>query len=279
MTYAEPLMRSAISERKPVPTIAAPLWAATTKVLTAFVVPVALLALWYVAARLEWVAPQVLPAPAKVIDTLRDLIETGDLSTNVNVSLMRVVFGFALGATAGILAGALVGTSRFAEHSLRPSLLLIGIVPVVGWLPLLMMLLGIGEALKIVVIAKATFLPVAINTANGFRNVPQTYLDIGRVYGFGRLQTLKRITLPASILPIFTGLRNGLMTAWVSLVAVEMLVSTEGVGYLMVWGRQLFQLDLMIAMMLVIGLIGFLVDKALVLAERSLVLRFGGRAK
>ena len=279
MTYAEPLMRSAISERKPVPTIVAPLWGAAVKVLTGFVVPVALLALWYVAARFEWVAPQVLPAPAKVIDTLRDLIETGDLSANFNVSLIRVVFGFALGATAGILAGALVGTSRFAEHSLRPSLLFIGIVPVVGWLPLLMMLLGIGEALKIVVIAKAAFLPVAINTANGFRNVPQTYLDIGRVYGFGRLQTLKRITLPASILPIFTGLRNGLMTAWVSLVAVEMLVSTEGVGYLMVWGRQLFQLDLMIAMMLVIGLIGFLMDKALVLAESSLVLRFGGRAK
>lgn len=278
MIYAEPLMRIAMSERKAVPALP-PFWKTAAKALTGFVVPVLLLVLWYVSARLEWVAPQVLPAPDKVLDTLRDLIETGDLRTNVSISLERVVFGFALGAVSGILAGALIGTSRFAEHSLRPSLLLIGIVPVVGWLPLLMMLLGIGEALKIVVIAKATFLPVAISAANGFRNVPQKYLDIGKVYGFSRWQTLKRITLPASILPIFTGLRNGLMTAWVSLVAVEMLVSTEGVGFLMVWGRQLFQLDLMIAMMLVIGVIGFLMDKALVFTERSLVLRFGGRAK
>ncbi|MEN3953307.1 ABC transporter permease [Iodidimonas sp. SYSU 1G8] len=249
------------------------------KGLVGLIVPALLLWTWHAASSRGLVAPQVLPAPAMVIETFLDLIDSGELAGNLWISFQRVAYGFGIGASAGLLTGIAMGLSQRTERWLRPSFLLLGIIPVIGWLPLLMMLLGIGEALKIVVIAKAALLPVALHTMNGIASVPNTYREVGRVYGFSPWQTLRRIVLPSTILPIFTGLRIGLTTAWISLVVVEMLASTEGVGYLLVWGRQLFQLDLMIAMMAVIGFIGFAMDKGLVLSEAALVKRFGGRSR
>lgn len=247
--------------------------------LLGLVAPLALLAAWQGASAAGLVAEQVLPAPALVWQTFRDVVGSGELADNLGYSLFRVATGFVVGAALGLLLGAAMGLSVRAARVFRPTLILIAIIPVVGWLPLLMLLLGIGEALKITIIAKAALTPVVLATMNGFRQVPAAYIDVGRVYRFTRVQVLRRIVLPATILPVFTGLRNGLTTAWVTLVVVEMLASTEGVGYLMVWGRQLFQLDLMLAMMLVIGAIGLAMDRALVAAEAALLRRFGGRAK
>lgn len=241
------------------------------------IAPLLLLGLWQAARSFDLVAEQVLPAPALVWQTLTDVIASGELSENLSISLLRVATGFIIGATLGLLLGSAMGLSGRVERVFRPSLILIAIIPVVGWLPLLMLLLGIGEALKITVIAKAAFTPVVLATMNGFRHVPRAYFEVGRVYRLNRWQVLRRIMLPATLLPVFTGLRNGLTTAWVTLVVVEMLASTEGVGYLMVWGRQLFQLDLMLAMMVVIGAIGYVMDRLLVTAEARLQRRFGGR--
>lgn len=247
--------------------------------LSGLLVPAALLLLWHGVRVFDLVAEQVLPAPTLVWQTFLDLVATGELGENLGISLFRVGAGFTIGAALGLLLGAAMGLSGRTERIIRPSFILIAIIPVVGWLPLLMMLLGIGEALKITIIAKAAFTPVVLATLNGFRQVPPAYLEVGRVYRLTRGQVLRRIVLPATILPIFTGLRNGLTTAWVTLVVVEMLASTEGVGYLMVWGRQLFQLDLMLAMMAVIGAIGYGMDRVLVTVEARLLRRFGGRTK
>lgn len=253
-------------------------WRQLGRAALGFAVPVGLLGAWQAARALNLVAEQVLPAPDLVWQTLVEVTGSGELWDNLSISLVRVAVGFAIGATLGLGLGAAMGLSGRAERVFRPTLILVAIIPVVGWLPLLMLLLGIGEALKITIIAKAAFTPVVLATMNGFRQVPPAYIEVGRVYRFSRWQVLRRIMLPASLLPVFTGLRNGLTTAWVTLVVVEMLASTEGIGYLMVWGRQLFQLDLMLAMMAVIGAIGYVMDRILVGGEARLQRRFGGRA-
>lgn len=253
-------------------------WRQLGRAAAGFAVPAALLGAWQAARALDLVAEQVLPAPALVWQTLVEVAASGELWDNLSISLARGAVGFVIGAMLGLGLGAAMGLSGRAERMFRPTLILVAIIPVVGWLPLLMLLLGIGEALKITIIAKAAFTPVVLATMNGFRQVPPAYVEVGRVYRFSRWQVLRRIMLPASLLPVFTGLRNGLTTAWVTLVVVEMLASTEGIGYLMVWGRQLFQLDLMLAMMAVIGAIGYVMDRLLVAGEARLQRRFGGRA-
>jgi sulfonate transport system permease protein len=243
------------------------------------VVPLALLALWGAATNWHWVPSQILPTPMAVLQSFAHLVATGDLQANLLVSLMRVAVGFGLGAVAGVALGAVMGLFPAADRFLRPTFLIISQVPVLGWLPFLMMVLGIGEALKIVIIAKAALTPVTLNTLNGFRAVPKGYLEVGEVYGFGPGQRLRKIMLPAALPPVCTGLRYGLTHAWLALVVVELLASTEGVGYLMVWGRQLFQLDVMMAMIVVIGVVGFAMDKILALAEAALMRRHGGAAR
>jgi sulfonate transport system permease protein len=142
--------------------------------------------------------------------------------------------------------------------------------PAIGWIPLLMLLVGIDESLKIIIIARAALVPVTLNTLTGIRNVPAGFLDVGRVFQFSHAQVLRRIVLPAAVPPIFTGIRYGLTHAWLALAAVELLASSEGLGYQLVWGRQMFQLDVVLAAMAVIGSIGFVMDRALALVEHRL---------
>ncbi len=240
----------------------------------AIVVPLAfptlLLGLWILAARLGWLPAQILPDPALVAATVAEFVETGDLWFHTGVSLLRVVEGFALGAALGLGLGVAMGLSDRARWILEPSFTALAQVPPLGWIPLLMLLVGIDEALKVLIIAKAALIPVALNTHKGIRNVPTAWREVGAALTFGPWLTLTRIVLPASVPTVFTGIRNGLTNAWLALVAVELLASSEGLGYLMVWGRQLFQLDLVILAMIVVGLVGFALDWSLGRVERRL---------
>jgi sulfonate transport system permease protein len=232
--------------------------------------PLALLLLWEVTARLGWLPSQILPEPALVLATFQDFIATGDLLHHTQISLLRVLQGFALGAGVGLLLGISMGLSQRVQELVDPLFVAVAQVPPLGWVPLLMLLVGIDEALKVLIIAKAAMIPVAINSYKGIRGVSRIHREVGEVLTFGPWLTLRKIVLPASMPSIFTGIRYGLTNAWLALVAVELLASSEGLGYLMVWGRQLFQLDLVIMAMVVVGVIGFLLDWSLGLVERRL---------
>jgi sulfonate transport system permease protein len=233
--------------------------------------PVALLAVWSLAAGRHWIAPQILPAPALVVGTLLEQAKSGDLFTHFAISLGRVAAGFALGAVIGGALGAAMGLSRRTEQYLSPAFRAFSQVPVLGWVPLLMMVLGIGESLKIVIIASASLVPIAVNVLKGIRNVPRGDFDVARAFRFSRGQVLRKVVLPASVPSIFVGLRYGLTQAWLSLVTVELLASSEGLGFMIVWGRQLFQLDLVLAAILVVGVVGLSLDRGLAAVEARLL--------
>lgn len=237
----------------------------------AWIVPLALLALWYVATRLEWVPPQVLPAPDAVVQMLDELYRSGDLWANLQISALRVAGGFAVGLFGGLALGAAMGLSPTFRDYVYPTFKAFSQVPVLGWLPLLMLLVGIDEALKIILIAKASLVPIALNTYKGIQNVPTRYLEVARVLKLTRWQTLARVVFPAAAAPVWNGVRYGLTHAWLALVVVELLASSEGLGYLIVYGRQLFQLDLVIAAVIVVGVVGFALDRVLALAERAVL--------
>ncbi|MEH3085117.1 MAG: ABC transporter permease subunit [Xylophilus ampelinus] len=239
--------------------------------LLAWPVPLAALALWWLAARHEWVAPQVLPAPATVRDTFLDLLRSGELAENLRVSLRRVAAGFGAGAAAGLALGVAMGLSRGVKDYVYPLFKAFSQIPVLGWLPLLMLLVGIDEALKVILIAKAAAVPIAINAYKGIQGVPTQCIELARVYGFTRRQLLSKVVFPSALAPIWNGIRYGLTHAWLALVVVELLASSEGIGFMIVYGRQLFQLDVVMAAVAVVGAVGFALDKALALVEARLL--------
>jgi sulfonate transport system permease protein len=236
-----------------------------------WLLPLALLALWRAASAHEWIAPQILPAPATVWQTLVEQSQSGELLTNFSISLQRIAFGFSVGALLGVSLGAWMGLSARAEDYLGPIFKGLSQVPVLGWIPLAMMVFGIGEALKIVIIAQASLVPVALSTLQGIRGVPRQYVDVARAFEFSHAQLLRKVILPGAVPAIFVGIRNGLTQAWLSLVTVELLASSEGLGFMIVWGRQLFQLDLVVAAILVVGVVGLLLDKSLAWVEARLL--------
>ncbi|KVK89814.1 ABC transporter permease [Burkholderia sp. MSMB1498] len=229
-----------------------------------------LFALWWHASHRQWMSPQILPTPELVWQTAVEL--AGDnLFSQLAVSLARLATGFAAGVAAGVALGALTGRSRTADDIVSPVFYAFAQIPTLAWLPLLMVVLGIGEALKIALIVKAVLVPVAIHTQLGVRGVPPRLREIAAVARLPRAATLRLLVAPAALPPVMTGLRIALAQGWLTLIAVELLASSEGIGYLMVWGRQMFQLDIVFVCIAVIGATGFAMDDALRRLDARLV--------
>jgi sulfonate transport system permease protein len=228
-----------------------------------WLLPTLLLALWTIGSERGWIAPQILPPPARVYDTLVELARSGDLASHTLISVQRVLVGFGIGTLCGFALGAGLGLSRTLEAYVLPSFNAVVQIPVLGWLPFLLLLVGVGEPLKYILIAHAALVPVTLSTLQGFRQAPATLDEVARGYGYSRWQRIVHVVLPAAVPTLATGVRLAFTKAWLALVVVELVASSEGLGYLIVNGRQLFQLDLVMAAVVVVGAIGFVVNHLL----------------
>ncbi len=232
-------------------------------VVLGLLLPALVFALWYAATERQWIPEQLLPTPSLVWQTLQELWASGDLQSNLGFSARRVAWSLLIGGSAGFALGLGLGLSRTLRAYLYPSFSVVAQFPVLGWIPLLIIFVGIDEALKIAAISIAVVVPVALNTLKGIAQIPTSLREVAQVYRFNPRQVLWRVVLPAATPSLFTGLRQAVMQAWLSLVFVELLASSEGIGYLIVWGRQLSQPDLVVAGMVTIGAVGVLLDLVL----------------
>lgn len=239
-------------------------------VLQALALPALLLLLWQVSAVNQWVSPQILPTPQRVLATFTELLLSGEISEHLRISLQRIASGLLLGGVSGLAIGIWLGTSAWARRYVEPTLVALFSVPTLGWIPILILIFGIEETLKILVIAKAVLVPVVLHATRAIRQIPQSYIEAARVLRLRPWTRLTRLTLPACFPVVFSGFRLGLSHAFIALVVVEMLAATEGIGYMMVWGRTLFQLDIVIVGILVVGVVGFSLDVALRQLERRI---------
>ena len=231
-------------------------------------VPIGLLAAWQLACVSGVFPPQILVPPSDVFRALAALAETGELQRHVGESVGRLGVGFVIGGAVGLVFGAALALSRWTEAALSPLFLALWQVPVIAFVPMLVMFLGIDEQFKVAVVAIAAFFPVALATFDGFRGVPKAWLEVSRVYRLTMPQLVGRILIPATVPPVLTGLRVALTRAWLVLVAVELLAADSGVGQMMEMGRQLFRIDTVLAGVVVSGIIGFAIDAGARAIER-----------
>ena len=232
--------------------------------------PAALLGLWVLASARAWVAPQILPAPALVLKTALGMCKSGELWANLRPSLTRVALGFGCAAIIGVGAGALLGLSRTASAVATPIFRAYAQIPVIAWVPLGILLLGIEERLLVALIASAAVVPVLLNTHKGVEGISPQLVEVARVYGH-RGPRLLWVVAPAALPSVLAGLRFGLAQAWLTLVAAELIGTTEGMGYLIVEARELFQLDVVLAAIGVLGLTGVLLDRLFAVIEGRLL--------
>ncbi|WP_313645629.1 ABC transporter permease [Pseudomonas sp.] len=226
--------------------------------------------LWVVASRQQWMSEQILPAPSLVWQSALEF-GSGELWGHVWISLQRLVWGLLAGIASGLLLGTRLGTSRQAQTLVLPTFVALAQIPTLAWIPLFMLFFGIGELLKLVVLVKAVVVPVALHTLVGVRDAQPKLREAAAVLRLPRHLLWLRMLLPAALPAFLTGTRLALATGWTSLLAVELLASSEGIGYLMVWGRQLFMLDLVLLCILVIGLVGALLERGFSALEKRLL--------
>ncbi len=236
--------------------------------------PLGLLVLWSASSHLGWVDPQILPAPEAVLRRAWHESHDGMLMVDLGASLLRDVAGFVIGSLAGIAGGTLLGLSATAERLFGPMLRVHRQIALFAWVPLIAVWFGAGEIGKIAFIALAAFQPNLTTSWQAWRALPQSYRELGAVLTLGRLDFIRLIGLPASLPQIFTGLQAGLIYAWQATVAAEIFMTiAPGIGGRMMEGRQLFQMDLVLVCVLLLGLIGIAFNKSASLLEHLLLRR------
>lgn len=228
------------------------------RALRGWVIPLALLAVWWTAARFGWSTSPLLVAPGKVWQTAVQQVVSGNVFAALGASLWRDLVGFAIGAALGLLFGALLGSSRLAEKLIGPSFHTLKQISLFAWIPLLSVWFGLGDAAKVAFLSLAAFFPVVLNTFEGIRGVPPDLLEVARVLKFTSAQRWRKVILPAASPSIFAGIHLGLIYAWLATLGAEyLLVSGQGIGNLMIDGRENFWMDMVLFGVFVVGLVGF----------------------
>ncbi|MDE1007809.1 MAG: ABC transporter permease [Paraburkholderia fungorum] len=236
-----------------------------------WVSPALLFLLWWYASAQHWFAPQLLVPPHKAYDTFRTLAAGGDLQDNLLITLRRLATGFAWGCLSGIACGTLLAVNRTFSDYVRPLFDILRQVPTLTLIPILILLIGIDEPLKVVVVAKAVFFPVALATYGGVQGVPRDLIEMARHYGLGRAGLLRDVLLPSAIPSLLTGIRIAIARSWLALVAVELLSADSGIGEMMEMARQMLRIDIVMVDVIAIGLIGFTLDQSIALVQRRVL--------
>lgn len=219
--------------------------------------PVLLLLLWEVCARLGWIDTRFFPAPSAIFAKLFVLTQSGELWKNLSASLVRLGWGILLGGVPALLLGIAMGMSRPIRAIIDPLIAATYPVPKSAILPLILLIFGLGEASKIVMVALGMFYPVVINTLSGVLQIEKIYLDVGRNFGAGRWQVFRTIALPGAMPSIMAGVKLGVGLALILIAIAEMIGADSGLGF-MIWNAwQVLTVETMYVGLLVIALLGF----------------------
>jgi ABC-type nitrate/sulfonate/bicarbonate transport system permease component len=229
-----------------------------------------LLLVWQLAAGRSGAASRLLASPLQIAASLRDLCLSGELPRHVLASLGRIVGGYALAAPLGIGLGLLLGVDDRASDLVEPLLALLRPIPPLAWVPLAILWFGLGNGPAYFVTAIAAFFPIFTNTLAGVRGVPRRYSEVARVFGAGAGLRVRDIVLPAALPFIATGLRVGLMVAWMSVIAAEMVSAGRGLGYFIESSQEMLNMPAVMVGMASIGAVGAAMDLALERLERRL---------
>lgn len=226
------------------------------------------IALWWILAT---VSNNVLaPTPIQVVQSFAEGIADGSLWKNTWASVQRVVTGFVLGVAVAIPAGFLMGWYRWARGLLEPWVQFFRTIPPLALIPLVIVFLGIGEPAKIFVIFLASFLSCVLATFQGVRNVDATLINAARVLGAKDGTIFVKVVIPASLPFIFVGTRVALGASWATVVASELIAAAFGLGRMMQSASQFLDTPRIVVGIIMIGLLGFIMDRLLLLLERKL---------
>jgi ABC-type nitrate/sulfonate/bicarbonate transport system permease component len=249
------------------------------RALKGVLLPLALLALWELAARTGFIVAESMSYPSAVADAAWRALLDGSLLKSTQETFGAALGGLALGASLGIVTGVAFGLSgvlaalmRLSTETLRP-------IPSVALIPLALLIYGFGYRMEIAVVAFACFWPLMIVTESAVRGIEPRLLEVSRALGFGLVQRVTKIVLPAALPRVFVGLRLAAAVALVVAVTVEITTNPIGLGYALIVAQESMRPDRVFAFIVWIGMLGWLLNALLLRAQQRWFGRMGNWAE
>lgn len=233
--------------------------------------PFIVLLMWAYVTKKEVFPIAILPKISDVVGAFKEQIISKQLFIDLKISLTRVLQGYSIAVILGIFFGVLMGISNKAENFLKLGFTVIRQIPMIAWIPLIILWFGIDELSKVIVIVLASFFPILLNTINGIKKTDKKLIEVGRMYNLTPLEIFRKIYLPSAIPSIFVGLKLGLGISWMAVVGAEIIAASSGIGYRINEARSLMQPELVFVGIITIGIIGLIMDTGLSYLSKKLL--------
>lgn len=241
--------------------------------LLAVVLPLAFLLVWEASVRYRWVAEGIVPSPQQVVRSWYVWIVgasgftlspySGTWLDTVLFSGRRVLQGYGLAALVGIPLGILIGWNRLVQNVVDPSIQLLRPIPITAWLPFSIAVFGIYDASALFLIGLGAFYPIVLNTTHGVRDTSRVLIRAAQMLGAGEATILFKVVFPSALPAIFTGLRLGVGIAWTAVIVAEIIAVKSGLGYVLWDAYYVSRMDICVAAMISVGILGFLSDRVI----------------
>lgn len=227
-----------------------------------------LLSFWQFSYNIFNFSKNIIPPPTKLCILFIQLIANGELLMHSLSSLQRVLIGFSIAVIIGVILGLLCASIKNLRYVINPIVEILRPIPPIAWIPLAIILLGLGDISAYFIVFLGSFFPIFTNTFFGAASLPEKYKNISKSLELSKKSYLKNILFKYSLPNIFTGLRIGIGMAWMSVIAAEMIGAQSGLGYFIQINRLTLGIDKVIIGMLTIGLIGFMLYKLINVLEK-----------
>jgi sulfonate transport system permease protein len=233
------------------------------------IVPVLVFLAWIIVTETGRVPSLILPKLTVVIREIGYQLTEGTLKKDIAISLGRILKGYLLAAVVGGALGVIMGMSHKAEKLLSLTFTSIRQIPMMAWVPLLVIWFGIGEESKVAVIFLAAYFPILMNTLSGIRRTDPRLLEVGRMYKLSKWDMFRKIYLPSALPSVFVGLKLALGISWMAVVGAEMIAASSGIGFRINDARSLLQFPVVFCGMVAIAVVGVAMDKVITAISKA----------
>lgn len=224
----------------------------------------------------DWAKPYAVPNPVGVFDCITTLFSNGTLSAAILSSLLRALIGFLIAIFIGIILGTLIIQSAYLERNLKPLILGVQTLPSICWVPFAILWFGLTESAIVFVVVMGSAFGIALSIESGIKNIPPIYIKAAQTMGVKKLALYRRVIFPAALPAFISGLKQAWSFAWRALMSGEVMSASIGLGYTLMVGRDLADINQVMTIMLVIIGIGILIDKGIFSLLENHILRKRG---
>ncbi|OFI06111.1 putative aliphatic sulfonates transport permease protein SsuC [Clostridium acetireducens DSM 10703] len=238
--------------------------------ITRFIILFSIFALWEIAGNLNWIDPFLTSTPSRMWKSLVKIYYEGTLFKHIWVTCYETILGFLLGTILGTLIAIILWWSDFISKVLDPYLVVLNALPKVALAPIIIFWVGNGKEAIIIIALLISIIVTIINVLNGFNEVDEDKIKLLKTLGANKLDILRYLIIPASIPTLVSTLKINVGLSWVGVIMGEFLVAKEGLGFLIIYGGQISQLDMVMMSIIILSILAYLMYQAVAFFEKKL---------